>query len=362
MTGCCPNMSYGVYNPPISTPASYICNRCGGRGHYVNDCPTNTDPTYDITPDMSYVCKFCKKRGHHYFVFCDKYPDPNSIYRQRLANGFTSEENTSTIHGKSMNDELNSLTFRHTIDRFSSCDDSMERSRTENMAKRENTWDRRLAAIGPKRAFINPQQDSQAHKRDFWLSQADTQKKGDFWSPGVEPLTGDFWTADYEAAGGDFWCRRTASSDQQQKAGIRDVEFFRNLFKNNPGAPKEVVNNPRRRPTALEMWDLNDEKKEAKLDYIIGDDIAASSVQAELDRQIAADTRRQYIFDDFHERTLCDLDDDIKKGTILMLNPDEIVLENDVLHDDFKMQEAERFLRDYELSFTDIVNASQDST
>ena len=52
-------------------------------GHYVGDCPTNEDPEYDISAGFDYVCKFCKERGTHYFMFCPRNPDPNSIYRRR---------------------------------------------------------------------------------------------------------------------------------------------------------------------------------------------------------------------------------------------------------------------------------------
>jgi hypothetical protein len=49
----------------------------------VGDCPTNEDPEYDISACSDYVCKFCKERGTHYFMFCPRNPDPNSIYRRR---------------------------------------------------------------------------------------------------------------------------------------------------------------------------------------------------------------------------------------------------------------------------------------
>ncbi|KAK9086835.1 hypothetical protein Syun_029229 [Stephania yunnanensis] len=29
-------------------PASYICRRCNIPGHFIQDCPTNGDPNYDI--------------------------------------------------------------------------------------------------------------------------------------------------------------------------------------------------------------------------------------------------------------------------------------------------------------------------
>jgi protein MPE1 len=34
-----------VFDKP--PPANYICYRCGQKGHYIQNCPTNGDPTYD---------------------------------------------------------------------------------------------------------------------------------------------------------------------------------------------------------------------------------------------------------------------------------------------------------------------------
>ncbi|CAM9795436.1 unnamed protein product, partial [Phaeothamnion confervicola] len=33
--------------PGAAPGASYICNRCNKPGHYIRDCPTNGDPTFD---------------------------------------------------------------------------------------------------------------------------------------------------------------------------------------------------------------------------------------------------------------------------------------------------------------------------
>lgn len=39
-----PAFSYDNRNPP----AGYICHRCGQGGHFINNCPTNGDPSYDF--------------------------------------------------------------------------------------------------------------------------------------------------------------------------------------------------------------------------------------------------------------------------------------------------------------------------
>ncbi|KAK1755940.1 hypothetical protein QBC47DRAFT_413668 [Echria macrotheca] len=45
-------------------PPSYICKRCEEPGHFVQDCPTNGDPRYDLAPPPGYICDACGKPGH----------------------------------------------------------------------------------------------------------------------------------------------------------------------------------------------------------------------------------------------------------------------------------------------------------
>lgn len=33
--------------PAVPPPPYYVCFRCGQKGHYINNCPTNSDPTFD---------------------------------------------------------------------------------------------------------------------------------------------------------------------------------------------------------------------------------------------------------------------------------------------------------------------------
>ncbi|TVY42128.1 putative RING finger protein [Lachnellula occidentalis] len=74
-------------------PKGYICNRCGGKGHHLQVCPTNMDPSYDEPPASFYVCSCCQVRGDHYRSLCPRNPDPNSIYQRRKAHGIRTPRN-----------------------------------------------------------------------------------------------------------------------------------------------------------------------------------------------------------------------------------------------------------------------------
>ncbi|KAK0743585.1 hypothetical protein B0T18DRAFT_392332 [Schizothecium vesticola] len=64
--------------------SNYICNRCGGRGHAIAECPTNMDPSYDVPPYAEYVCKICGAESLHYVTLCPQNEDPDSITQQRI--------------------------------------------------------------------------------------------------------------------------------------------------------------------------------------------------------------------------------------------------------------------------------------
>ncbi|KAG9231620.1 hypothetical protein BJ875DRAFT_406612, partial [Amylocarpus encephaloides] len=69
-------------------PGNYVCNRCGKKGHHLQACPTNMDPTYDKPPSNEYICAVCDARGLHYKSLCPTNPDPYSIIQRRKAQGF----------------------------------------------------------------------------------------------------------------------------------------------------------------------------------------------------------------------------------------------------------------------------------
>ncbi|KAI1180688.1 hypothetical protein F4777DRAFT_258734 [Nemania sp. FL0916] len=68
--------------PPVP-PEDYICRRCKKSGHWIQRCPTNLDPTYDVAPPPTYRCGICKKKGHHFATLCPLNPHEESLARQR---------------------------------------------------------------------------------------------------------------------------------------------------------------------------------------------------------------------------------------------------------------------------------------
>ena len=38
---------YNMNKMSSKPPPGYVCKRCGNPGHFIKECPTNTDPTFD---------------------------------------------------------------------------------------------------------------------------------------------------------------------------------------------------------------------------------------------------------------------------------------------------------------------------
>jgi hypothetical protein len=84
-------------------------------GHYVVNCPTNEDPSFDKPPSFDYRCRFCQQPGSHYWMFCPRNPDPNSIYRRRQAKQRDSYQETTD---KEMTDGRLSITSKSSRETF----------------------------------------------------------------------------------------------------------------------------------------------------------------------------------------------------------------------------------------------------
>ncbi|KAJ1333389.1 Zinc knuckle [Microdochium nivale] len=71
------------FSPSKDVPKGYNCKRCGRPGHWLQQCPTNLDPSYDVPPYRDYRCDICGARGVHFVILCPRNRDPASLTRQR---------------------------------------------------------------------------------------------------------------------------------------------------------------------------------------------------------------------------------------------------------------------------------------
>lgn len=54
-----------------------------GLGHYLQNCPTNFDEAYDTGAPAEYFCRGCNKRGEHYFTLCPQNTNYDSLFQLR---------------------------------------------------------------------------------------------------------------------------------------------------------------------------------------------------------------------------------------------------------------------------------------
>ncbi|KAK2754178.1 hypothetical protein CKAH01_06116 [Colletotrichum kahawae] len=57
---------------PVVPTGDYLCKRCERPGHFVQDCDTNSNPSYDSPPPKEYVCHNCGEAGTHYRNACPR--------------------------------------------------------------------------------------------------------------------------------------------------------------------------------------------------------------------------------------------------------------------------------------------------
>ncbi|CAK4076297.1 unnamed protein product [Aphanomyces euteiches] len=87
MDGFIPGMMPPPSRPTVPArrppPDNYTCNRCGTKGHWIEDCPSKDDPSQASVakvPPPGYLCKRCNIAGH-YISDCPqaKIPPPSYI-------------------------------------------------------------------------------------------------------------------------------------------------------------------------------------------------------------------------------------------------------------------------------------------
>ncbi|KUI54809.1 Protein MPE1 [Cytospora mali] len=78
-------------------PREYVCNRCRKKGHHVEDCPTNLDPSYDQIPEHGYKCYCCGAQRQHLTTLCPGNRNPQSLTQQRIRAGIITDEPSASM-------------------------------------------------------------------------------------------------------------------------------------------------------------------------------------------------------------------------------------------------------------------------
>ncbi|KAI1810105.1 hypothetical protein GGS20DRAFT_589877 [Poronia punctata] len=66
----------------VPPPTNYLCKRCNEPGHWIQLCPTNIDPDFDLAP-CDYYCKLCGRRDAHFSAFCPQNSHELSLAQRR---------------------------------------------------------------------------------------------------------------------------------------------------------------------------------------------------------------------------------------------------------------------------------------
>ena len=78
-------------------------------GHFLQVCPTNLDPTFDLPPNKTYQCPICRKWGKHYSSLCPMNEDPFSIIQKRKALGIVTPGDSKSRDGRILKEWENNL-------------------------------------------------------------------------------------------------------------------------------------------------------------------------------------------------------------------------------------------------------------
>ncbi|KAI6364505.1 hypothetical protein MCOR25_005636 [Pyricularia grisea] len=69
---------------------TYLCKRCNVPGHWLTQCPTNLDPSFDTVP-LRLRCPLCGAVGKHLMTLCPKNKDSKSLNQRRILAGVSSK-------------------------------------------------------------------------------------------------------------------------------------------------------------------------------------------------------------------------------------------------------------------------------
>ncbi|KAG6366835.1 hypothetical protein INS49_001016 [Diaporthe citri] len=85
--------------PSGKPPKGYVCGRCGEKGHFKEQCPTNLDPSLDPKPTGGYQCYCCGAKEKHLTTLCPLNENPNSLTQQRIKAGVTLSDSSPPPRG-----------------------------------------------------------------------------------------------------------------------------------------------------------------------------------------------------------------------------------------------------------------------
>ncbi|TAQ91008.1 hypothetical protein B7494_g609 [Chlorociboria aeruginascens] len=274
-------------------PPSYVCNRCDKKGHYLQACPTNLDPSYDRAPDMNYVCPICKERGRHYKSLCSMNNDPYSIIVRRRERGIKTPKDCSfgilVNRYATESDSLEKHTSRLQSDKSSSpCEnnkfsiasevrnmqDSHTPSRTPKMDMglgRKHPYDLGISSLSRGNSQSSDKANARRTKQRKMNSAEDGvvtpntkfeehQKTPENSSPTSESPV--HTPEDVEKVSIDT-LNLSAPRDETSRKVYSD--FVDELIRSRGREMTEVVNPVRRRPTALEMWEADDIRRSQQM-------------------------------------------------------------------------------------------------
>lgn len=282
-------------------PYNYVCKRCNVKGHLLWNCPTNLDPKYDSRPSNDYSCKGCGQSGLHYFTLCPNNPDPQSIYQLRVAEK-EREKERSLEYEKERKRRIDETFGPSLPSRFKP--QKIERLKFEdgNIADEEDNDEESMMKFDSKNS-------SDTFDFSFDYKKTDSSNDNNINLKKFEEIKQDSRPDSQPVSYNQkrlfpFLARKPAVSESTEQSRIDKEALPQNMEESEgarqldtrgfdesnsqkkphprnplgqqwirPGVPhpirlsllsKEVVNKRVKRPTALEMWDRDDEERKQR--------------------------------------------------------------------------------------------------
>ncbi|KAM3077079.1 hypothetical protein ACMFMG_003452 [Clarireedia jacksonii] len=277
-------------------PANYICNRCGKSANPFQD------PSFDREPPLTYTCSLCKKSGKHWFSLCPKNTNRDSLTQKRLAAGIeiSGAKQTKSKYSEQLRDnDMPSM-----IRKEQPLDDQkkspyLKGYKGVRLATSRKSSQSRSPECASRRKVV----DDGSNDDDYFMDGTEdtrfmhSDERNDSSLTGIlketDPYTDEFALNDGSrslipgsptmilpefnlsfrdtrmSSGTTSSAEDIRTPDGDKEEGFKTpsireetpeqvyCEFVRNLIEGRA----EVVNRRRRRPTALEIWDEDDNRR-----------------------------------------------------------------------------------------------------